>query len=385
MKISLARTLHCSPETAFGLLTIPDLMNEWSTARIVGNQVGDGGTYYGVGATRQVYVPGPRGRKMRLDETIEISEPPHKLVYRVLESSTVKYHRGEITCTAMPKDKSRTNITWDVEFQFTVPGAERLAKPMLERELNRSLDTLESLAGTATVPHLVRSHWKGEKSLAPLYRAAEKTLKEQRENADELFAAQDPRRWFARVYEYVTEEQIRRCREGLIEHAGWTLRLIPVFHRYWYDENYVLWGDGNHAAVGTHWQDAFRAMEGRRRGNDPKIQFARGLKLAIIAHIEEDLPRALAEVYLKHYRDQCDYVRYRADYLLMADVFRTATRRMLDHIPADFMPGYARALTHILPGQVLDKIMEQQFYNIARQRLRTFERGLRLTQTFARI
>jgi hypothetical protein len=221
-----------------------------------------------------------------------------------------------------------------------------------------------------------------EEDLPQLYEEAERVAAEQRVHADELFLAKDPKRWFARVYQYVTEEQIRCCRQGIVTHVGWTLRVIPVFHRYYYDENYLPWVEGRQKDVGAHWIEAFEAMEGKRgKSDDPRAPLFLGLKLAIVAHIQEDLPQALAKVYLRHYANRCSYQRYRADYILMADVFHKASARMMNNIPRHYIPWYFRLTDLLLPQEAKQLMQDRMFYDIPRERMKTFEQGRWLAET----
>ena len=118
-------------------------------------------------------------------------------------------------------------------------------------------------------------------------------------------AAGDPKRWFTRVYEYVTECQLTACRERAITHRAWVLRLIPSFHDYYTTSLSRVMGTASGSAE-VHWRDAFAAMAGGSlRYRAPGDVLAYGLLRGVRAHIEEDLPRALAEVYAQHYRGRC--------------------------------------------------------------------------------
>ncbi|RMF15951.1 MAG: SRPBCC family protein [Candidatus Dadabacteria bacterium] len=380
MQIKLERTIAAPIWAVWRALTHPDAMNRWSTAKIRLIRNGDAARPDTVGAQRIVLVPTPRGTQ-RLNEVIEISEAPVRLVYRVIDSPPIESHRGEIH---IAKHGDGVRLTWTVDATFMVPGLDLLAKPLLQKELERSLNRLPgTLAAITTDPLPENPAPNDDKELDALFAAAEQTLAEQREHAQELTARNDPKRWFPIVYQYVTEEQIRRCREGVVQMPAWTLRLIPVFHRYYYDENYLPWIEGREMETGRHWVRAFELMENDRI--DPARALFGGLQRAIIAHIQEDLPRALAEVWWRWYRGRCDYARYRADYLLMGDVFSRSAQRAIDHIPTQLIPAWARLLQRITPPAIQDQLQNERFYNIPKQRVRTFERGQRLVETMETI
>ncbi len=117
-----------------------------------------------------------------------------------------------------------------------------------------------------------------------------------------------------------------------------------------------------------------RAHEGARGAC---TQMARGMLLGVAAHIEEDLPRALAEVYRRHYAGRCDYVRFRADYLLMSNVFQRAAARLIAEMPRGALPAPLRALAPVLPFEVQEQLL-CRYYDVPRKRTLAFERGARL-------
>jgi len=100
--------------------------------------------------------------------------------------------------------------------------------------------------------------------------------------------------------------------------------------------------------------------------------------LAVRAHIEEDLRRALAEGWRDHFAGRCDYARFRADYLLMAPVFRTAADRLLDEMPPALLPAWLRLARRALPPELQDALTNRRSYDVPRRRLEAFERGGRL-------
>lgn len=96
------------------------------------------------------------------------------------------------------------------------------------------------------------------------------------------------------------------------------------------------------------------------------------------AHIEEDLPRALADVYIEDYASQCSYARFRADYVLMAGVFRDAGQRIVDEMPKSYVPAPLRYLFPVVPLEMRDAVFNRRYYDVPRARMKAFERGSRL-------
>ena len=58
----------------------------------------------------------------------------------------------------------------------------------------------------------------------------------------------------------------------------------------------------------------------------------------------------LADTYSRtFYADQCDYVRFRADYLVLAAPLGEAWERLSAEVPDKWFPGYARVMQRLFP------------------------------------
>jgi len=373
MRLRFEREVACSPKAAFSLVSDPDHMNLWSTAPIRSVSVGDGGHPGGVGAMRVVRVPGRR--PMRLVEVIEESEPPHRFGYRVVSGAPVRDHRG--TVTLEPSGRG-THLVWDVEIEFPYPLMGRIARRRLEPEVERSLDRLVEVApsiGNAELPP--DRHLDETKALPGLYDAAEAILAEQRDLADELEAARDPRWWFTRVYEHVTELQVASCRAARFGHPAWVLRLVPDFHRY-YADNLLRKLHRRSGPVEHHWRHAFDAMARPAAWKNGRFQgMGRAVYQGMRAHIEEDLPRALAGVYLRSYEGRCDYARFRADYLRMGPIFREAGDRMMGELRPWEVPVRTHLVGALAAPETRDAMMARSFDDMPRGRREAGERRRR--------
>ncbi len=373
VELQLEARIAAPPTAVWRYVTDPVRMNEWSLAPIKLLAAGDGDAADGVGAYRRVDVRARTG-PVRLFEVIEHSEPPARLVYRVVRGpELLRSHRGELT---LRDDGGATELRWQVRFDFAIPGVGALTRGELRGQLEASLEALTRVAaGAAVVPLPPLRPWH-DGDLAPLHVAARSFIDIQRGLADELFAAADPKAWFARVYQYVTEGQLALIDGGGVTHREWALRLIPRFHAY-YADNLARWRGRAPGHAETSWAEAFGFAESA--GPRPAAQkLVGGLLLGVRAHIEEDLPRALAEVWLDHFATRCDYARFRADYLLMAPVFRTAADRLLDGMPRAMIPAWLRLARRTLPAELQDAITNRRSYDVPRRRLEAFERGGRL-------
>ena len=378
MKLFLEQQLHVPAAAAWRFLVDPEKMNLWSDANIALLAPGDADEPGGVGAMRRVTIR-TLGRETAFDEVIEVSEPPHRLVYRVVRGLPIRDHRGEITLVDEPSGGSR--LTWTVDAEFLVPGMDAGAGMVLRSQLQSSLRTLArvSRGGPRAPVALVQpKRIDAELDLEPLWAEAKDILERQRKLAQRLREEGDPKAWFTRVYVLVTENQIALCRSGKVAHPAWVLRLIPRFHHYYVDNLLRARGERpGHAE--EHWRHAFRGMErARRRMSDQGMAVVWGILRGAEAHIEEDLPRALADVYIEDYADVCSYARFRADYVLMAGVFRDAGQRIVDEMPKSYVPAPLRYLFPVLPLELKDAVFNRSYYDVPRARLKAFERGSRL-------
>jgi uncharacterized protein YndB with AHSA1/START domain len=367
MKLSIEQDLPVGPEAVWPFVTEPALMNRWSRAEIQRLQAGDGEGPGGVGELRRVTVRS-LGSAVRFDEVIEHAEPPHRLVYRVIEGLPVRYHRGAIT---LSPSETGTRLCWEVEYAFPLPGMALGAQAVLVPQLEDSLKELRRACEGALAVPCSRPSWRDDADDDPtLWSEALRVLDEQNALADRMAARGDPKQWFTRVYAIVTETQMRACQTQRTTHRGWVLRLIRRFHDYYVGNLRRFCGE-QPGHVEHHWRHAFNVME---RGDGAAV-LAHGLREGVRAHIEQDLPRALADVYVNHYADRCSYARLRADFLLMNGIIRYAADRLLDRVPRAYLPPLVWMLGPMLPSQARDVVMARRFYDVIGARRLAFERG----------
>jgi uncharacterized protein YndB with AHSA1/START domain len=375
LRITVERDLACSPAQAFGWVSDPDRMNEWSTAVVRPLRVGDGGLASGTGALREVVLPGPRPVVLR--EVVERVEAPRLFVYRVYAGAPLRSHRG--TLRLEPSSKG-TKVQWTIELEFPAAGLASVTEKLLLPELEKSLDNLVRVAGdkastfSPMLPPARVLH--EEKELGELFAAAETTLEAQRSLFDRLDAEGDPKRWFVRVYSFVTEAQIGACRRAVFQHPAWVLRVVPVFHLL-FAANLERFERGEFGLVEAHWLAAFRATA---RDDSSFLEMSRGVFQGMRAHIEEDLPRALAHVFEEHYAGRADYARFRSDYLRMTPIFEEASRKLLAFVEPGSIPLRARLAATVLPREAERRLVQRGYYDIPRKRLEAFERGERIAR-----
>ncbi|WP_132994087.1 SRPBCC family protein [Gordonia zhaorongruii] len=354
----LTQNLRCTPGQAWQLLTDPTQMNRWSTAKIT---LADGGVDdlpNTAGALRTVTLPGGRAR---LKEVVEHSEAPFRLDYRVHDGGpALLHHLGRQRIDPSP---AGCTITWTVEMRLVSTVATRLLASRVRAQVAESLELLSRLdppdeKPLAPIPVRVAAN-----TAAPR-RAALAVLESQRDLADRLAASDDPKQWFARVYSYVTQEMIDAC-PGLAN-PDWVLRLIPVFDEY-YTRSLLAFERGEECE--PMWQKAWSTCE-RRDPDNPARPVMAGLLRGVSAHIDADLPRAIADVHSRYYSDR-DLREFRPDYLRLAPVFTAASDRLLHDLPRSHKPWWTTAASRIHP-QVRDALLARRGYDVGKHRFRAF-------------
>ena len=377
MDLHFRRLLSCKPDVAYALVSDPASMNLWSTAKVVSVSPGDSGHVAGVGALRDVHVPGFFGLSATastLHEVILVAEPSARFSYKVIGGAPIKAHRGDIVLT--PRDGG-TELDWRVHIEFAIPFGDAFAARTVVPELEKSIDAMVKVASKANAvsPPTKRSLTVSEDELARLFDNAERVhqalLTLHRETPDH------PANWFTCIYAYVTEELLTLARGDQLTHPAWCLDLIDQFYElYMRSMNASLRGEAPEA----HWGAAYRAMAGAK-DRFPRDMERVGYIVAkgIQAHVEEDLPRALASVYVNRYAGRCDYTRFRGDWWTMLPVISRAGERFRDdHAPRSGWPKRYRFLERVLPQAMQDAYVEKNHYALTKHRRKAFERGERI-------
>ena len=371
MRIDLSQRVDASPAAVWPFLTDPVFMNRWSLARIEPVAAGDDGRFDTVGTWRRVFVRAPVGHQ-RLEEAVVVSECPRRFEYRVIPDAMIASHRGVIT---LAPERDGTLVRWVVDLKLAFGALEHVAVRVVRPQLAESLAAMAACARGAAPVAVRDDAFREDGDLALLERSARDTLEEQRAIGEELARADDPRQWFTRLYAFTTEAILGAYERGDVVHRAWLLRLVPRFHAYYFDNLARARGtvDGNAEA---HWTKAFRAMaEG-----SPQRRFVRGLRAGVRAHIEDDLPRALADVYLASYRGRCAYERFQGDYLLLQKALEEPALKFLPLVPKALLPWGFRVAEAVTPEVVRRFVRIRDEYDVPTRRREAFARGGRLAR-----
>lgn len=369
MRIDLTQRVEAPPAAVWPFLTDPAYMNRWSLARIEPVAAGDGGRFDAVGTWRRVFVRGPLGDQ-RLDEAVVAAEAPRRFEYRVVPDAMIVAHRGVIT---LAPEGEGTLVRWTVDMRLAFRALEHVAARVVRPQLAESLAAMAECARGAPPGDPRADGFVDDGDLAALERGARETLAAQRAVADALDAADDPRRWFTRLYAFTTEAILGAYERGDVVHRAWLLRLVPRFHAYYFDNLARARGAAD-GAPEAHWVAAFRAM----REGAPQERFVRGLREGVRAHIEDDLPRALADVYRESYRGRCDYGRFQGDYLLLQKALEEPAVKFLPLVPKALLPWGFRVAERVTPEAVRRFVRIRDEYDVPTRRREAFARGGRL-------
>ncbi|WP_328857479.1 SRPBCC family protein [Williamsia herbipolensis] len=373
-RIDMATDLDCSVEQAWKLLTDPAQKNTWSPVLTTVEDPGGDDRMDRPGAMREVNLGTPVWNTVH--EVVTVADEPHRFDYVVYKSPAVlrNYHcRIDID----PKDDGcAVRYTVDVDF---VSKFGALAEPGVRRGLERSLAGLSAqskLLPATSDRGRPASRRRPRRSTAMLLRPeAGRQLEHQRHLAAELAAEGDPKYWFARMVELTTEELLRLVDAEVFAEPEWVLRLLAAIHRRHVSVLHSYRTDG---PVPPRWRAAWGACDeigdGRRFRH-----MAGGVVSAAQAHMNEDMHRALAEVYDVHYRDTRHYKEFRPDYLRMAPMYGAALDRLIADMPAPLMPRLFR-LSRIVAPELRDSLLRRCYYDVERDRMLAFERGYHLTR-----
>ena len=239
---------------------------------------------------------------------------------------------------------------------------------------------------------------------AALLRQAQAALVRQRARADGYLDKHgnlsDYRYFFARVYSYVTQNEILFCQSNVFYYPAYVLKCVLFFERL-YDDN-VRAFDTPGGRVEDHWKTAFEAtMSAQSHAEAARrtAQITAGIPLAgalnalsamtqevlgamsaltisMKAHIRYDLPRAESWVFNQDYRSlpgvrQDDFM---GDFMSMSGVFDRAGEAML--------PDMAEKLgvpVDLVPRMVQDTSMSYLFgADMATERADTWRRAVAL-------
>jgi hypothetical protein len=374
VRLTFEQRLPVPAARAWPQFVFPALINRWSRAAVEVVRLGDGGHPGGVGAVRIVRLPGRTA--IRLAEVIEESRAPTRLVYRVFGGAPVREHRGEI---ALTDESGGCRVDWTVTVRGALPGVERLVRPAIGPALERSLATLaERVVDARAAPPPPPERALDEfAALSALVTAARACAAEQDALAGRLLGHGDDRGWFARASRHINDVIVEHVLAGRFAHPAWALRLVAQLHRL-YVENLRRRLGEDAGEVEGHWRHAFAATERLRSMRRPFESFVTSLYLGMRAHIEHDLPRALAEVYRLDYAERCDYARFRSDSLRLPGIFTAAADRLLGDVPRASWSVRARLL-RLVPSTLRDQVIERGLYPIGGRQREAFERGAALS------
>ncbi len=373
LQLRFEREIPCHPDVAWSMVAEPKRVNLWSPARVYSVDGGDGGYPSGVGALRRVHLPGV-GRD--LHEVVVVAEPGKRFTYMVYGGAPFRNHRADIRLTPT---ETGTHIDWRLDAEFYSRVTEFLAKRTFVEGMELGLDLMaDSAPGLAPLPVPPYRALTDDADLAAMIEGVDTLRLEIQEMADGFAAVDDGRGWYARVVEWQLAGDVDAVRQRVFQHPAWVLRVLLESGRI-YLGNLKAHLRRDRANVEGHWQRAFDEMEGLWSGRgSPLDAIGRGLAIGRRTRAEEDIPRVIGSIYTERYAGRCDFVRFRGDYLSMANLHHQAASRFLSRVPHERWPLKARASYAIRAQTTLDHFLDWCPDDIAELRSLAFERGRRL-------
>ncbi len=377
MKLGFERAIAASPAQVWASLCEPDRMNRWSLAKVSVASVGDSDHPGSPGTHRRVYL-NVAGRKVVLNEVIRDASPGKLLIYEVVDNPLLRSHKGTIILT---QAGPITHLRWDVAYSCSAPGMARLVAKVLHGQLGQSLDTLKTQLESCPKEDLTLPAWQ---AIAPptkqQWTAAQQVHTDLQDLAKTLDEKGDAKSIFPHIYSFVSKGILDACERGDFVYPSWPLHLVPVFYGY-YLRNYERWCGEGVGEVESHWKRAFAALDGKSRKHaTPSERLLGGLALSVHAHVESDLPRSFAEVYIDHFADMCHFNRFRGDYYSMGRIFIDSLDRVMELIPGDVVPRWARLARGALPPELMQQVAYRKAYDLPKHRRAAFRRGAELAE-----
>jgi hypothetical protein len=149
----------------------------------------------------------------------------------------------------------------------------------------------------------------------------------------------DNKYWFAKLYEYITYEELAAVRQ--FRHPAFVMHFIPIFYGLYYDA-VKNWLDGKRNVVSGLWKLHFTAAD--RPDNSSIGAWTSGLRSSIVtgvtAHIKGDMATALERTYRSYVSKYCPSPAPRFDEF-RSDFFEV-NRSVFDRAKADFLLEAAR-------------------------------------------
>ena len=373
LRLDLERELPCPAARAWPLVAEPALMNRWSSAEVEASSPGDGGHPGGTGAIRRVHLP--RRPRTTLVEIVERADAPRRLDYRVLAGAPIRHHAGSIHLLDAPRG---CLLRWEIEMDFFAPGLAWIVQRTIGPELQASLDRLVSIAAAppAGLPlPPPRALDDGSDVLLALHDDGDRTASALRAHADRLLHRGDDRGHFARVLQHVVDDLLAMIANERLDHPGWALRLIPAMCAP-YEESLQRRLGERAGPVAPHWERAFVATErARERGASGFDAAVTAVVAGVRAHVEDDLPRALASVYRRDYAGRCDYVRFLPDHLRTSGLIAEAAERVIADWPRRAWSTRARLLDTLVPRALRGRVLDRALYPLSQRHRAAFDRG----------
>ena len=218
-----------------------------------------------------------------------------------------------------------------------------------------------------------------DESAAREYEQAREVLAEQGTLVRIMKTAGDPKRMYLQLCLQTTHEVLALQDAGRLRRPAWILRLLGQLHGR-FSHNLRRWLSPQLGPVEPHWQSAFTALD--LVGEATTVySVLTGLRMALQAQLEHDLPQVIAELLLAE--PEAERASLQADLQLLAAALGSALEYELAAAVRPSLPGWLAASGKQLIGETVAFLLQRHVYDLSAQYLRAFARGVELADATA--
>ncbi len=337
---------------------------------------------------RRVGIDLPGGLSTTIEERIVDLDPPSRLSYVARKNLLFKAYAGDVR---LPTTLDGCLLEWTIRLDTWLPGMASVAKVEVERLFRRGLRRLEVILGPtheqARSGEVMRipgdtsspaSTPEDEAEYPGLLAEAQRIQEAQYRRALALVEdgeVKDTRYWFLYLDSLAMAYLLDRVQTGCFAHPCWVLRVAIAAHRYM--EASLVAAETSRGRPESHWQSWLRATANASRWwSSPARAAAHSVAKGTYLYISEDYPRALAEVFTRHYlgRATVTYDTFLPDWRAMVPAYDQAWNLVRPSL--DLLLG---PMEHTKLGWHRKHVVFQDpLTGLQRQLQRAWERGERL-------
>jgi uncharacterized protein YndB with AHSA1/START domain len=139
-QVLVERDFEQSADRVFAYLAEHENLGTIFPFRVERVRDGQNGDRNGVGSVRRLSFRG----LLPLEETVTVSEPNRRIVYRITKGSPLRGHQGEMLFSE--RDGGGSHLRYEIVFGSRIPGVAAIVAASLRRSIAKGLDTVAAQA-----------------------------------------------------------------------------------------------------------------------------------------------------------------------------------------------------------------------------------------------